>query len=128
MTSKTFLQWRESWIEVLAGNHPNSCRNQIVQNCQLSAFYATITEMGKRGGDGLTVNGQLLNMVRLGYVTRQAAAIRRLVDSKRNRGKFDVMSLGRVVQEMIENQPLLTRSNMVGFDGTPVDTKTAWIT
>jgi hypothetical protein len=124
----TFQQWRESWIEVLAGKHPNSCRNQIIQNCQLATFYATITEMGKRGGKDLAVNGQLMQMFVLGYVTRQANAIRRLVDSKRNRqGEFDVMSLGRVVHEMIENQSLLTRANMVGFDGTPVDTKAAWI-
>lgn len=75
----------------------------------------------------MAVNGQLMHMFVLGYVTRQANAIRRLVDNKRNKGKFDVMSLGRVVQEMIENQPLLTRANLVGFDGTPVDTNTARI-
>lgn len=126
MVSKTYLQLRTSWIEVLSGKHPNSCRNQIVQTCQLAAFFATINEMGKRGGENQPVNGQLMNMFVLGYVIRQANTIRRLVDSKPNKsGKFDVMSLGRVIHEMISNRTLLTRENLVGFDGTPVDVPAA---
>ncbi len=109
-----FPKLRATWVEMLAGNHANSTRRQIIASCRDAAFMGTIQRLGSLDENELPVNSQLMEMLFLGYAFRQALAIRRLVD----RGS-DVFSLRRVVESMKKNRHALTRQNIVGHDGCP---------
>ncbi len=118
-----FILLKAQWLEQLCGPGENSVRNQVIRACRDAAFFSTVNELRRRAPKERQPNAQWMEMFVLGYAIRQVATIRRLVDPRR-----DVSSLRRVVDSMITNRKLLTRENVVGYDGTPIDSALAWKT
>lgn len=118
-----FAKLRKIWLEMLFGAHPSSVRNQIINASRDATFFATFAELRRTSSDtGAALgNARLVEMFKLGYVVRQATAVRRLVDNRK-----DVCSIRRVVSSMTGNRRLLTRKSVVGYDGTPLDERQAW--
>lgn len=111
-----FLQLRALWLKILSGDHSNSVRTQLTDACRDATFIGTLTELQTSMGPPAEINAQLYQMFRLGYSVRQSLAIRRLVDWGN-----DVHSLARVIKSMKANRELLTRKNVICYDGCPFD-------
>lgn len=111
-----FLALRRKWVDILCGRQLNSVLHQIIVACRDEAFFAMVLELAQEDADKNPINKQLIDFFSQGYVFRQILVIRRLVDKD-----SDVSSLRRVIDQMKEHRHLLTRENIIGHDGCPID-------
>ena len=96
-------------------NHPPpDVAQQIDSMANEQVWFKTINTI-RSGAGNPTINAHLWDMFLMGYVYRQAFAIRRLIDRDLNSA-----SLANVVDEIGKHADLLTRDVVVGYDGTPM--------
>lgn len=112
LTSK-FVQWRE-W---LFGDDTHSIQRQIINMIWDTAVFQSVNEARKYVQTDNEGNPKLNDMVH-GFIDHcffqtQVMAIRRLLDKETREGKHSVFSLYRLVYDMKQNSPLLTRQNIL---------------
>jgi hypothetical protein len=119
-------QYREKrlqWIEWLRGNDKHSIWNQVSEITWRNAFFRTINDLRHHAIESpkemVGFNGYVLSLFDSGFVTEQAAAIRRVTDKNSNRHGRGVVSLRRLLDDFIANRGLITREIFVCHDGLP---------
>jgi hypothetical protein len=111
-----FREARQSWLEVLNGEHVNSIRNQVSTLFTYDCSYGTLSAVRALDPDR-PINGMLNSFTHWGYVSLIATGIRRLVDWHENTGSL--MHLVQKIQKCDANEALITRENYVCNDGLP---------
>jgi hypothetical protein len=115
-----FREKRDIWISWLAGEDLHAIWRQIAQLLWDYAFFQTLNELreeaDRKPTEGVGFNPQVLCLLDAGFVATQASGVRRLVD----RGK-DVISLGRLVDDIRHSHSLLTRENYLACRNLPYD-------
>jgi hypothetical protein len=79
--------------------------------------FRTIAELANSHPQSGLHNSLITEALLSGYFATQVLAIRRLMDSANK----DVISLPRLLKDVRRNLKLLTRENLVAFDGMPYD-------
>src|SRR4030042_925182 len=101
----------KEWEERLVGDDINSIRNQIYNMIWDSAVFQSINECRKYAPKNekgeIELNGVVHRFIDKCFFETQAIAIRRLIDKRK-----DVISIYRLIDDMEEHRPLLTRGNI----------------
>jgi len=66
-------------------------------------------------------NGLIGELLDRGFIATQALAVRRLQERANKEPEKQVVSLGRVLDDIAAHQKFITRENFVAFDGAPYD-------
>jgi len=115
MTAR-FNDKRKYWLSLLTEGNRNSVYSQIHDLLWEDTVFRTLNESRRLAGEEAPISGLVWEMIRSGYVTRQAVGIRKLVDRRSN-----VASLHRIIADIKANRELITRFNFVSYDGLPYD-------
>ncbi len=119
---KRFQKQRKRWISFFSKEDENSISNQIELMFRDDAFFRLINEIrgirleAKDKSKGL--NGHLSELLDRGYVVSQSTAIRCLIDKR-----SDVISIGRLLDDLKEHQNLFTRINYITVENGLYDPK-----
>ncbi len=124
---QTLEQKLSDWKDRFNGDDAHALSRQINAMLWRSAFYRSVNEsrlsLPKDADGDLLANGELHGLLHEGYITIHTVLIRRLLD--RTKG---VNSLNKLIHDIENNAPLLTRENMLKVRGLEYDyepTKTA---
>lgn len=113
------------WMEWLDGDPVHSINGQLSQLMWQDAVFRTFNEARKAtqsAGPSAAVAPILAQFLDQGYVSSQVLGISKLVEySDPKRPKQGVISLRRLVDDVIANHGLLTRANFIGLEGAPYD-------
>lgn len=115
----------ERWFGWLDGDKDHSISGQLSQIFWKDAVFRALNEarrLTKDTGPTAAVSPFLAAFLDQGYVDGQVLGISKLVEQFGNKGAAKgVISLRRLIDDLIENQQLLTRANYIGRDGYPYD-------
>lgn len=113
------------WLEWLDGDPVHSINGQLSQLLWQDAAFRTFNEARKitqTSGQSAAVAPILASFLDQGYVASQVLGISKLVEySDPKRPKQGVISLRRLVDDVIANHGLLTRANFLALEGAPYD-------
>jgi hypothetical protein len=117
---------RDEWLRwyELSKDEPNSIQQQLFSMHFLDMTYRIISEARqvKDSSNSESQSALLSHLLDQGYVATQVLAIRRLLD-----GRKDVISVRRLLGDILKHRNLLTRENYVCYDGLPYDSE-SWQT
>lgn len=113
------------WLEWLDGDPVHSINGQLSQLMWQDAVFRTFNEARKAtqaSGPSSAVAPILAQFLDQGYVSSQVLGLSKLVEySDPKRPKLGVISLRRLVDDVIANHGLLTRANFLALEGAPYD-------
>ena len=99
-----------------------SISNQITHMLWKDAIYRTFNEARRltinRESESLGFNGPLLHLLDEGFLVSQVMAIRRLTDRNFYDPKKGVLSVPRLIDDILSNIDIFTRENYVSYDGS----------
>ncbi len=108
----------KEWEEWLVGDDTNSISNQIYSMIWDSAVFQSINECRryapKNERDEIELNGVVHQFIDKCFFETQALAIRRILDKR-----SDVISIGRLVDDIEKHSHLLTRGNILAAHDYP---------
>lgn len=113
------------WLDWLDGDPVHSINGQLSQLFWQDAAFRTFNEARKAtatAGPSAAVAPILAQFLDQGYVASQVLGISKLVEySDPRQPKKGVISLSRLLDDIIVNHGLLTRTNFLGLEGVPYD-------
>jgi len=125
----TLKELRSEWLLAVVGPDTNAI---IPQLCQLSIDFATFDMINNARAladtdeDGaIRANGLLHELLDRGFVTIALSAIRRQLDTGRLRGDRGVHGLKPLLNDILENQGLLTREAIIEAEALPYEYEAA---
>lgn len=122
---ETFRQKRRQWLEWLNGDDPHFICRQIYSMLWDHALFSVVNELRRIAIEepetGIGFNSSVIRLFDTGFVTTQSTKIRRLIEKPKSNPKWAVISLRRVLKDISDNASLLTRENLVCYDGLPYD-------
>ena len=99
-----------------------SISNQIRYMLWKDAIFRTFNEARRmtinRESESLGFNGSLLHLLDEGFLVSQVMAIRRLTDRNFYDPKKGVLSVPRLIDDILSNIDIFTRENYVSYDGS----------
>jgi len=113
---RTFREKRRQWKDWLDDDPDHAIWRTVQELIWRDVQFATIGQLAKDNPEGPLNTSLIAESLIGGHVAQQVLAIRRLMDKGRNR-----ISLYRLVVDVRSNRELLTRENIVCFDGLPFD-------
>lgn len=118
-----------SWDELLHGDEEHSVSGQFSDMLWQDAAWRSLNEARKfhsSEAPSSAVAPLLGGLLDRGYISSQVLSISRLLErSNPKRPTRGVVSLRRIVEEIVENQELFTREIFVSHDGLPYDWEAA---
>ncbi len=131
---ETFRAKRAEWISWLSGDDTHSIWPTINETLWDYILFQTINDLRREASEhpdkDVGFNSGVLRLLDAGFVTTQAAAIRRLTDKPSADPAKGVLSLRRLIKDIAEHRDIITREVYVSYDGLPYDPdipKLAWI-
>ncbi len=112
-----FRERRRLWLVWLETDEHHAIWQVLSTMVWRDVVFRTIAEVANSNADSGLHNSLLTEALLSGYFATQVLAIRRLMDKT----NADVLSFPRLLKDMRRNLKLLTRENVVGFDGLPYD-------
>jgi hypothetical protein len=113
------------WMEWLDGDPVHSINGQLSQLMWQDAVFRTFNEARKdtrTAGPSAAVAPILAQFLDQGYVATQVLGLSKLVEySDPRQPKKGVISLRRLLDDIIAHHPLLTRANFIELEGAPYD-------
>jgi len=113
------------WLDWLDGDPVHSINGQLSQLMWQDAVFRTFNEARKAtatAGPSAAVAPILAQFLDQGYVASQVLGISKLVEySDPKQPKKGVISLRRLLDDIVANHELLTRANFIGLEGAPYD-------
>jgi hypothetical protein len=116
---------RRSWRDLIFADDSHAIVKQINLMSWSYAVFRVINEtrriavQSKRPSAAL--NQMLAEFIDNGFVATQALAIRRLMEPPAKKAERQVVSLRRLVDDVVEHQHVFTREIFIGFNGAPLD-------
>jgi hypothetical protein len=113
----------EEWEAWLFGDDVHSIRRQIHNMIWDSAVFLSINKarsyapVDEKGN--VELNGTVHQFINVCFFRTQAIAIRRLLDKETNPGKYSVISLYRLIDDIEKHCHLLTRANILAAHSYP---------
>lgn len=114
-----FRALRSKWVGMLRGDHQNTISSQLSALLWHDTLFRTLNE-ARRLNPNNPVNGPMWELMFRGYISLMVTGIRRLTDLANN-----ASSLRILIKQMRTNNHLLTRENMICYDGWPFDPTSA---
>jgi hypothetical protein len=111
-----FREKRRQWKSWLDDDPDHAIWSTIQELVWRDVQFATIGQLAKDNPEGPLNTSLIAESLIGGHVAQQVLAIRRLMDRGRNR-----VSLARLIMDLKSNRDLLTRENIVCYDGLPYD-------
>jgi hypothetical protein len=112
----SFRQKRSQWSNWLDDDPDHAIWSVVSSLVWRDTTFATISRLALENSEG-PLNASLLGeTIVTGHVTMQVLALRRLTDRR-----TDVISLHRLITDLKRHWHLMTRENLVCFDGLPYD-------
>ncbi|MGH6966613.1 MAG: hypothetical protein ACREE0_19195 [Phenylobacterium sp.] len=125
MSLEEYRLAHERWLEWLDGDPVHSINGQLSQLMWQDAVFRTFNEARKdteAAGPSAAVAPILAQFLDQGYVASQVLGISKLVEySDPKQPKKGVISLRRLLDDVIAHHGLLTRANFLGLEGAPYD-------
>lgn len=115
---------REAWLLWLDHNEPSSIDNQVYNLMWSDAVFWTLNEARKFTDDkhpSSAITPILAEFIDQGYIAIQIISISKLFEKNSSDPRHGVISLRRLVDEIVDNANLFTRENYVCYDGLPFD-------
>jgi hypothetical protein len=113
------------WLEWLDGDAEHSINGQLNQLFWQDAVFRSFNYARSLAGPGearAAISPILAQFLDQGYVAAQVLGISKLVEkSDPKHPKKGVVSLCRLIDDIVLNAPLLTRANFLGLEGAPYD-------
>jgi hypothetical protein len=120
-TLAAFREKRRTWLTWLETDEHHAIWQVLSTMVWRDVVFRTIAEVANSDPESGLHNPLITEALLSGYFSTQVLAIRRLMD---NASKH-VISLPRLLKDLRRNLKLLTRENVVGFDGLPYDHEAA---
>jgi hypothetical protein len=124
----SYRQMREKWLSWLDHNEPNSIDNQVYNLMWWDAVFWTLNEARKftdSNSPSSAITPILAEFIDQGYLALQILSISKLLEKNSTNPRYGVISLRRLIDEIVENRSLFTRENYVCHDGLPYDPEPA---
>ena len=119
---RQFRELRTHLHDMLVGDDDHSVSRQITSLLWRDYTWCQLNECRiKLDAAGKTLNDGLLQLLDQGFIANQALAIRRLVERKATRENRSVYSLYTSIDTLIESDHLLTRENVICYNGAKFD-------
>lgn len=122
---RQFRAKRAEWITWLRGTDPHSIWRQITDLLWDDVLFRTVNDLRHQAlnhpSEGVGFNDAVLRLFDAGFITTQATAIRRLTDRQPRDPTKGVISLRRLVADIKDYRPSITRELYVSYDGLPYD-------
>lgn len=124
-----FREKRIKWIGWLEADKPHSIWTQITTMMWFDAAYRTILEAREYASattPTAAINRMIGHMIDMGHFQTQVLALCRLTDpSDPKKPERGIVSVRRLLGDMVAHRRLLTRENCVCYDGLPFDSAAA---
>ena len=124
-----FKERRDEWYDLFYGNPQkpeqslNCIYNQIRDMLKDDVTYKTYREAVRFSKesttDGTGINMPVFNLLTRSFIRAQIMAVRRLTDPENDDIRKRIISIPSLIQEIKENEKLITRENYICCDGTP---------
>jgi hypothetical protein len=121
---KQFRAKRATWLGWLDSAEPNSIDNQIHYLMWWDATFWSLNEARKYADDEKLSSARtpiLAEFLNQGYLALQIHSISKLIEKNPSNPKKGIISLRRLVDELIAHSQYFTRENYVCHDGLPFD-------
>jgi hypothetical protein len=112
-----FRENRRKWLVWLETDEHHAIWQVLYTMVWRDVVFRTIAELANSNPQSGLHNSLISEALLSGYFATQVLAIRRLMDSANK----DVISLPRLLKDIRRNLKLLTRENLVAFDGLPYE-------
>lgn len=127
VATEDFTAKRVEWLRMLNGDPIHSISRQVTEILWNDAVFRNLFYHPLRVATQHRLNTAWKNRLISGFIERayvefQSVRIRRLIDPRANQPNRQVISLRRLVVELLESRALLTRQNYVNRAGTEEET------
>ena len=116
---------RSEWIHLLNGDPHHAVWRQITSMLWNDAVFRTANEarrLSRVGGYKSSArNWSIARFLDQGFVATQTLSIRKLMEKASTNPAKQVVSLRRVIDDIVSNRELITREIYVSHDGLPYD-------
>jgi hypothetical protein len=124
-----FRAKRTEWLRLLDGDEVHSVSQQVSAMLWNDVAFRCFNEARRYAQEGeptASLSGTLAEFLDTGYVATQTLAISKLVERNNEKQPSKaVISLRRVVDDVVSHRELFTREIFVSFDGLPYDPEPA---
>lgn len=120
-----FRAKRTEWLRLLDGDNVHSVSQQVSAMLWNDVAFRCFNEARRYAQEGeanASLSGTLAEFLDTGYVATQTLAISKLIERHdEKRPSKAVISLRRVVDDVVSHRELFTREIYISFDGLPYD-------
>lgn len=119
-----FRTKRTEWLRLLDGDPVHSVSSQLSAMLWNDAAYRSFNEarrLASENGPKAAIAPILAEFLDIGYVATQVLAVGKITEPSPADPKKSVISLRRVLDDVVANRGVITREHYVGFDGLPYD-------
>lgn len=123
-TLEVYRAKRAEWVRLLDGDPVHSISSQLSAMLWNDIAFRVFNEARRFASEdnpNSAVASMLAEFLDIGYVATQVLAIGRVAEKSPSDPNKSVISLRRILDEMVENRSLITREHYVAYDGLPYD-------
>jgi len=119
---ESFRAKRSEWLRLLEGDPVHSVSSQLSAMLWNDAAYRSFNEARRLASENdpkAAIAPILAEFLDIGYVATQVLAVGKIIEFSPVDPKKSVISLRRVLDDVIANRGLITREHYVAYDGLP---------
>jgi len=120
-----YRQKRSEWLYLLSGDPDHAVWTQITAMLWNDALFRMVNETrritSQAGYQSSARNRPLAKFIDQGFVATQTLSIRKLMERASKKAATQVVSLRRVLDDILEHRNLITREHYVAYDALPYD-------